>query len=1079
MKYKKSIISILSLVGFIGAVLVALPEAIRYFAEKELQKQGLEQVRIKDIDFNPFRGELVIKEIQIQLAEDMVFSLHKIRLEKDWKPLFDKHILINQLSIIGAEIVIEKTKSGFVAAGFKAKEKTTPQPASPPSEWKVGIQDLQLKNTTIIYKSPDLNQTFWIKSAKLSDLYSWKPKQAGHLLLDIEADDGIIKANLDLWLFTPDKKIMGRIAAENVLLEPYQKIAQLAQLTGLVQFKLDEEIKIKADNSIQIKQKGQIEVTTFALALKNLKNTTKKIAWDGDLQLNLTPQEKKIQWEGKLNINNEKLHLIPQKMRMRSHHLALSGKGNLILNQQIALDFKGQLDDHRTAFSNTDIKIKPFDTHWKGNIALGLHNKQLTLKTQSQNFAIKKVALHLNQPSLQLSPLTLNWQGRFNLKQNKGLNLDWKGQLGLYHLDLKLADLATQTKKFTYQGSGKYQKHRNQLIQIKGKTKANQLTFKNKQAQLSPLDLTWNGDINLDLQKMKKIDWKGVLTLDHLGLTLPEQTIAVDNQKFNYQGSGKLKFGEVLVYLIQGNVHSNDLKIKTAQEKITLTEFKGQKLAIAEDLKISAKQLTLNALELHQKKLQLAKINKIIATNLILAGIEQAQLSKLTFVGLDTLKLKYQPSLLKSKQLTLQDLKWQKSRLTLKRIYGKKLIANIQLNSKGKIPALAALSPQSKPVKKAKKPKKTKASKKASPIIVKINKISLDKASKVMFKDKSVSPHFKTALAFSKFEIRHLNTQAKKMSTKVDIQGRINKYAPLQVKGQFGLAHQQLNMEMKTTIKGMELSILSPYTKNSIGYILQKGQLNANIQAKITQGEMDILNKLKLSKVEVKAFEGAKNKLSVPLETGIGMLKDKKGIIELDLPITGNIKDPKFDIGGVINIALGKAMKAAALSAVALAVQPYGAILVASKMIGEKAFSAKLEAIEFKAGTTEPTKDPTDYVAKLAKMLDNRPAMQLTICGVATAQDRVALIAIEKAKIPAPTKPEKTDEKAEAKDKTVQPPPPIHIPDEQLKDIANTRTEFIKNQFFNQYQIESDRLIGCHPAIEEDKEAKPRVDIGL
>jgi len=87
MKYKKIMIIIISLTVFLGLVITILPEAVRYIATKALRQQGLEHVQIEDIDINPFRAEIVIKNIRLELADNVVLFLHEACLEKDWKPL--------------------------------------------------------------------------------------------------------------------------------------------------------------------------------------------------------------------------------------------------------------------------------------------------------------------------------------------------------------------------------------------------------------------------------------------------------------------------------------------------------------------------------------------------------------------------------------------------------------------------------------------------------------------------------------------------------------------------------------------------------------------------------------------------------------------------------------------------------------------------------------------------------------------------------------------------------------------------------------------------------------------------------
>ena len=1048
MKYKKIMIIIISLTVFLGLVITILPEAVRYIATKALRQQGLEHVKIEDIDINPFRAEIVIKNIRLELADNVVLFLHEARLEKDWKPLFDKKILINELTLTDAQIVIEKKQNGLSIAGINNKKTAQKSSKETPLKWQVGIKKLQLQNAKVSYRSAELNQDFIIKKLVLTDLYSWKPQQAGHLILDAQIDETRIKTDLNLFIFSLEKIIKGEIEIKDLALNPYAKIAGFKKsgLAGNLNLKLVQEIKINQNNQLNLQQKGTITLDHLLLKKDGLNNKLKNLAWQGDLTFNLKENKNwQLDWQGQLNLAKQSLKLKKQAIEFKTKKLKIKGQGALVSTQQINFNFKGNIKNSQLEFHNPEITIKPFSLNWKGGVKLTQNSKNLDLKLNSQLLNINKMALNIPSSNLNLSPLTIDWKGNFNLQQRRktGLDVDWNGNFNLKNLNLRLADLITKTKTFNYQGQGNYHKKQTQKIHLNGKIKNKNFSLKNNQVSLNPLDLNWDGKLNLTLTNQTKVDWKGLLTLNHLDINLPKPILSIRNQQFNYQGEGRLVMGENLDYLIVGGLDFSDLIIKTALQEIQLAHFKGQQLQIEEPLNIQIQQMDFKTLKISQETQKLAEIKAISAQDLNIKGTNKIKLKQLEVTeiqGLDLINLQ---------QLIVKNIQLKEMDLQLEQIDLKKLMINIELNKQGKIEVLNNLTKDSKSTTKT---TKTKEKTSNPPFRIRFTEFNIDNQSRIDFKDHSVSPAFSSHLALQRFIIKDFDNQAKKMQTGIDIKSKLNKYAHLKIKGVMGIINQQLDMKIKAKIKGLELPILSPYSKNAIGYTLKKGQLNADINVKITQGKMDILNKLKFSKLEIKPFAGAKNKLEVPLETGLAMLKDKHDQIALDLPITGNIKDPKFRINDVINLALGKATKMAALTAVAFAIQPYGAILVASQMIDSNTFAAKLDAIEFKAGTLEPIKDPKDYIKKLATMLTDRPAIQLSVCGVVTAQDKEALL--------------KKD-------------PKIKISDQQLKKMARQRTELIKNLFLKEYNTEPDRLIGCSPFIETDLKAKARVDIGL
>ena len=48
--------------------------------------------------------------------------------------------------------------------------------------------------------------------------------------------------------------------------------------------------------------------------------------------------------------------------------------------------------------------------------------------------------------------------------------------------------------------------------------------------------------------------------------------------------------------------------------------------------------------------------------------------------------------------------------------------------------------------------------------------------------------------------------------------------------------------------------------------------------------------------------------MDLPLSLAVALLKDSEGVIEMDIPVTGNLGDPQFELGGAIRSAIGDAI---------------------------------------------------------------------------------------------------------------------------------------------------------------------------
>ena len=111
------------------------------------------------------------------------------------------------------------------------------------------------------------------------------------------------------------------------------------------------------------------------------------------------------------------------------------------------------------------------------------------------------------------------------------------------------------------------------------------------------------------------------------------------------------------------------------------------------------------------------------------------------------------------------------------------------------------------------------------------------------------------------------------------------------------------------------------------------------------------------------------------------MLKDRNGVIDLPLPVTGSLDDPKFRLGPIIWKVLVNILEKAVTAPFALLGSLFGA-------------GPDLQFIDFQPGSKELTAAQSDKVKWLVKAMQARPQIKLEI-PIATVPelDRPALIA--------------------------------------------------------------------------------------
>ena len=112
------------------------------------------------------------------------------------------------------------------------------------------------------------------------------------------------------------------------------------------------------------------------------------------------------------------------------------------------------------------------------------------------------------------------------------------------------------------------------------------------------------------------------------------------------------------------------------------------------------------------------------------------------------------------------------------------------------------------------------------------------------------------------------------------------------------------------------------------------------------------------------------NAVSLPLKLAVALLKDSSGKIKIDVPITGSLDNPKFNIGSLVADALINVISKVITS-------PFRAL---GSLIGSE---KDMSTISFAAGDSSLNKQQQDKLDSLSKALKERPILNLDIKGAA------------------------------------------------------------------------------------------------
>ncbi len=261
---------------------------------------------------------------------------------------------------------------------------------------------------------------------------------------------------------------------------------------------------------------------------------------------------------------------------------------------------------------------------------------------------------------------------------------------------------------------------------------------------------------------------------------------------------------------------------------------------------------------------------------------------------------------------------------------------------------------------------------------IKIGTVTLQ-GGKVDVSDRSVNPEYSAALTEIGGRVSGLSSEETTLAD-VDLRGKLNDYAPLEITGKINPLKEDLYVDLRARFTDMDLSPLTPYSGKFVGYTIEKGKLSFDLKYLINKRKLDSQNYIFLDQFTLGDRVESPKATKLPVKLAIALLKDRKGEIKLDIPVTGSLDDPKFSVWGIILKVLMNLISKAATAPFALLGALFGG--------GEE-----LSYVEFDYGSSTITEPNMKKIDTLVKALHDRPSLKLDIEGhVDLEKDKEGLI---------------------------------------------------------------------------------------
>ncbi|MDF2447032.1 MAG: hypothetical protein K0S46_2268 [Moraxellaceae bacterium] len=237
----------------------------------------------------------------------------------------------------------------------------------------------------------------------------------------------------------------------------------------------------------------------------------------------------------------------------------------------------------------------------------------------------------------------------------------------------------------------------------------------------------------------------------------------------------------------------------------------------------------------------------------------------------------------------------------------------------------------------------------------------------MLFADLTLKPQFATGIQSLNGDITGISSDPAARAT-IRLKGRVDQYGRADIGGTMSPLASDRFTDIKIGFSDLELTTLTPYSAKFAGYRIDKGKLSLDLGYRIRDRQLEATNKIVFNQLTLGEKVDSPDAMNLPLKLAVAILKDKDGVIDVDLPLTGSLDDPQFRVAPLVWKAFLNLVTKAATAPFAL-------------IAGLVGGGDDMDSLAFAAGDATLTPGNAEKLAKLALALAERPALGVEIRG--------------------------------------------------------------------------------------------------
>jgi hypothetical protein len=207
------------------------------------------------------------------------------------------------------------------------------------------------------------------------------------------------------------------------------------------------------------------------------------------------------------------------------------------------------------------------------------------------------------------------------------------------------------------------------------------------------------------------------------------------------------------------------------------------------------------------------------------------------------------------------------------------------------------------------------------------------------------------------------------------LDGRVDEFGLVKVDGSLSPSQPKVFTDITVIFRNVPMAPLTPYSATFVGRRIAAGTLDLDLEYKIDRGALLGENKVVVRRLQLGERVESPGAMGLPLDLAIAILSDAQGVIDLAIPVRGNVDHPEFSYGALVWQALVSVITR-------IATAPFRAL---AGLFGGGG-SENVEAVVFEAGSDSVLPPEREKLKRVGEVLGKRPRLKLTVHGTYEAK---------------------------------------------------------------------------------------------